>query len=156
MKEAMHLNSGIEGSLNAQEIVGRRVLSNQGKEIGKVSEIRIDPENFRIVGIRINRGLLDDDLFLGSEYIKGFSKDGVLLKTTPFTELIGMKVFDVHGKEVGTVKGVHRSDKTNNIVSFVVGRGFGRKDLIIPKESIETVGQNIVLTETPQTAHLTA
>ena len=148
MKEARHKQ--IEGTVNANDIKGTRVLTNQGKEIGKVAELRLDPQELHLAGILIKRGLIEEDLFVGSEYIKGISDKGVVLKMTPYTELVGMKVFDINGKEIGKVKQVNRFDKTNGVVSIVVDRGFGKRDLLIQKESIDTVGENIILAQSTE------
>src|SRR3989344_4668104 len=109
---------GIEGTVNAEDVKGSKVLTNQGKEIEKVVELRIDQDNFSLAGILVRRGIITEDLFVGSEYIKGISTEGIVLKMTPYTELVGMKVFDAHGKEIGKVKEVNRIGTTNNMVSL--------------------------------------
>lgn len=148
MEQIVNRHIPIHGSVRANEVVGKKVLARSGKKIGSVDTIYIDPQSLSIIGIKVNKGLLGVDQFIGSEYIKTMNDKGTVLNITPATEYLGMKVFDSRGKEIGKIKEVRRQGKTNVITSIVVDRGLLKKDLLLDRESIEIVGDGVMLNET--------
>ncbi|MDP2666663.1 MAG: PRC-barrel domain-containing protein [Candidatus Diapherotrites archaeon] len=132
-------------SVKVKEILGEKVLSHSGEEIGKVKDIYLSPDSLVVEGIRIDRGLVEEDQFIGREYIQKMTKEGVILLVHPVTELEGVKVFDNMGKEIGKVKEVNRVADSNEIATLVVDRGLGKPDLIVPSGRIDHVDQNVFL-----------
>jgi hypothetical protein len=71
-------------------------------------------------GIIVKRGLITTDLFISKNSIKNMSEEGVELLATPFVESIGIKVFDVSGKQIGVVKSIKHVDNSHKIISIVI------------------------------------
>jgi hypothetical protein len=47
-------------------------------------------------------------------------KDGIELLATPFVETIGIKVFDVNGKQIGIVKSISRGNNPSRMISIII------------------------------------
>ena len=73
--------------------------------------------------------------------------DAVILKMTPVTELIGLKVYDSTGKDVGKVTKVNRSRMTNHLLSIVVESEEIEEKIIINSDYIAAKGEAIMLKE---------
>ena len=127
-------------------IVGRKVLTKDGKKIGKVTSVHINPRKLTIEGIILNPGLFDAYQYIGANYINSITDEGVVLNILPVTEYVGIKVFDFTGKEIGKVKEVNRSKQTNTLLSILVSRS-GKEDVLIRADYIAAAGENIVLKE---------
>lgn len=138
-------NRGMNDTLRANELSGKKVLSSHGKEIGKIKEICIDKDSWDFRGIIVHRGIIEQDLYVGKNYIQDMGKDSVLLKVVPYTEYPSMRVIDSKGKEVGRVKKVHRAGKSNHTVSMIIDRGLGKKDLVIQEDEVSNIGETVVL-----------
>lgn len=136
---------GLDSTVSAEELKGKRVVTKNGKDIGKIAEIRINPSDFSFAGIKVNRGLLEIDSFIGREYIDSISHDGAVLSITPVTDYLGVKVFDADGKQVGKVKEIRREGTSNNILEIVVDRGLLKSDIVVSKSDLRTVGEGIIL-----------
>jgi sporulation protein YlmC with PRC-barrel domain len=127
-------------------IVGRKVLTKDGKKIGTVKSVHIHPRELTIEGILIDPGFFDAYQFIGAGYIGSITDEGIVLNIIPVTEYVGVKVFDFRGKEIGKVKEVNRSKQTNTLLSILVDRN-GKEDVIIRADYIAAAGKNIVLRE---------
>ena len=138
-------NMEAHGSIRLADALNKKVLSDSGREIGKISDIRIDPDSLEVAGISVKRGILARDMFVARRYIQSLGDQGAILKITPVTQYKGMKVFDLHGKEVGSVKEVRAVGSTNNAVSLVVDRGITRKKLVIDKSDVMAIGESVLL-----------
>ncbi|MBI4044992.1 MAG: PRC-barrel domain-containing protein [Candidatus Diapherotrites archaeon] len=145
MREIKESKLDYELTIRADDLKGKRVLAKNGKEIGKISEIRLDPGTFSFTGIKVNRGLLELDAFIGKEYIDSVSADGAILNITPVTDYEGLKVFDSDGKPVGKVREIRREGNTNNISAIVVDRGILKNDVVLSKSDVKSVGESIIL-----------
>lgn len=145
MREIKESKVDFDLTIKTDDLKGKRVLAKNGKEIGKISEVRLDPESFSFAGIKVNRGLLELDAFIGKEYIESVSMDGAILNITPVTDYEGLKVFDADGKPVGKVKEIRREGNTNNISAIVVDRGLLKNDLVLSKSDVKNVGESIIL-----------
>ncbi|MBI2572388.1 PRC-barrel domain-containing protein [Candidatus Woesearchaeota archaeon] len=135
------------GLLVTKDIEGKKVIDRSGKEIGVVKAIHIDPITLHVEGITISKGLFNDSDYVGSEYITAITNKAALLSIVPITEYLGKKVFDSKGNELGKVKEIHRTNKTNNVLSITVDRGFLKQDLVVGDHAIDSIGENIRLNE---------
>ena len=133
-------------TIEVSEVVGRKVLTKDGKKIGKVTSVHINPKKLTIEGIVINPGFFDAYQYIGANYIDSITGEGVVLNILPVTEYVGIKVFDYTGKEIGKVKEVNRSKQTNTLLSILVDRS-GKEDVLIRADYIAAAGENIVLKE---------
>lgn len=145
MTEIKNTSMKKENTLKLEEIRGRKVIDDRGKEIAKVKEIHIDPKTLRVEGMTIDGGLFRENDYIGRGYICSISDEAVVLCETPLTEYIGMKVLDSEGKDMGKVKEVYRSRKTNAAYSLIVDQGIGKDDLTVPGSMIDKVAENIML-----------
>jgi sporulation protein YlmC with PRC-barrel domain len=121
--EEITLKNALLNSIKASDLIGKGVLTAEGKLIGKVGEILISPKDFCLSGIVVKRGLIATDLFISQNYIKNFNIGGVELLVAPLVETVDIKVFDVNGKQIGKVKSIKRIDDSNKILSIVIDQG---------------------------------
>ena len=87
--------------MEMKEILGKKVLTKEGTNIGKIRSIRIHPTKLTIEGIEVDTGLFKVDKYIGKNYIKTMTSQGAILKINPIEEIIGHQVFDSTGKSVG-------------------------------------------------------
>lgn len=133
-------------TMELSDLVGRKVLTKDGQNIGKVKSVHIHPKELTMEGIVIDPGFFDAYQFIGAGYIGSITDEGVVLNIHPVTEYVGVTVFDYTGKEIGKVKEVYRSKQTNTLLSMLVSRS-GQEDVIIRADYIAAAGKNIVLKE---------
>lgn len=145
MQEIRKMDKEHDSGLRVQELKGKKVLDSNGKEIGSIMEIRLDPKTLNLDGIEMDRGFFGTDTFIGRKYIASLSLEGGVLNMSPVTDYKGMKVFDSSGKEVGTVKEVRTTGSTNEISAIVVGTGLLNNDSIFSKSDVQGVGESIML-----------
>lgn len=134
-----------DSGLKMQSLLGKKVHDSNGKEVGAVTEIRLDPKTLNLDGIEIDRGLFGKYTFIGRRYISTLSEEGAVLNMTPVADYKGLKVFDSNGKEIGTVKEVQTEGSTNNISAIVVGTGVLKDDMVFSSSDVSGVGKNIML-----------
>lgn len=113
---------GFEGAIRAGDLIGKKVINNDGKQIGKIGELLIDSNDLCLRGIIVKRGLIATDIFINQNSIKNLNKDGVELLPTPFIESTKIKVFDGEGKCIGTVKSIKRHDTSSKIISIIINQ----------------------------------
>lgn len=145
MQEIRKMSKEYDSGVRAHELKGKKVLASNGKDIGTIQEIRLDPKTMDLDGIEIDRGFFGNDTFIGRKYITSLSGDGAVLNMTPVTDYKGLKVFDSTGKDVGTVKEVRTEGDTNNISAIVVGTGILTNDVVFSKSDVRGVGDSIML-----------
>lgn len=134
--------------LEAKSVIGKKVLTPSGEEIGKVGDLYMNPDTLEVEYIKISKGLFSRDYYVHRRYISAVSDESAMLSVVPVEEFKGKKVFGSEGKEVGSVKEVNRLEGTNTLVSLVVDRGIGHKELHIAENDISSLGENVVLSET--------
>ncbi|MCX6770436.1 MAG: PRC-barrel domain-containing protein [Candidatus Micrarchaeota archaeon] len=148
MQEIRVMNKAYNSGIKMQSLLGKKVRDSSGKEIGSVTEIRLDPATLNLDGIELDRGLFGTYTFIGRKYITSLTEEGVVLNMSPVMDYKGMKVFDSNGKEVGTVKAVQTERNTNNISAIVVGTGILKNDaddLVFSNSDVRGVGESIML-----------
>ena len=134
----------IEGSITSDDILGKNVIDSQGGLAGVAEKLFIDPHTLNVIGIEVDKGVLHKGLTIGKGYIKKITPHAIFLNTTIVYEMKGMQVFDVNGAHVGKVKSIDMYGMKNAIKGIEVGHRMGR-NLLVPKEVIMTVGENIML-----------
>ncbi|MFA6065043.1 MAG: PRC-barrel domain-containing protein [archaeon] len=145
MKEIREMNKEFNSGIKIRELMGRKVMALNGKEVGKILEIRLDPKTLNLDGIEMDRGFFGTDTFIGRNYIESMSDEGAVLNITPATDYKGFHVLDSTGKEVGKVKEIRTQGHTNNITAIVVGTGLLNNDVIFTKSDVKSVGESIML-----------
>ena len=79
------------------------------------------------------------------EKISKITPYAVFLSIIPAYDFKGLAVYDPDGKKVGVVKNVILFGKTNQVKTLVIRSGFLRKELEIPSELIDIIGQSVFL-----------
>jgi len=147
MKEIKHKSLALNESKDIRDILGKKVLTKDGKNIGKIRTIRIDPKDLTIEGIEVDTGLFKIDQYFGKNYIKTLTEQGAILKITPVDDIIGHTVFDSTGKSVGEIKSIKRSKKTNKLLSIKMYSDLYKEELTIDADYIASCGESCILKE---------
>ena len=145
MKEIRETHKLFNSGIKVNELKGKKVMALNGKEVGKITEVRLDPKSFDLDGIEMDRGFFALDTFIGRNYIESLSDEGAVLNMTPVTDYKGLHVMDSTGKEVGKVKEIRTEGNTNNISAIVVGTGLLNNDVVFTKSDVKSVGDSIML-----------
>lgn len=145
MKEIREKNKLFNSGIKVNELKGKKVMALNGKEVGKITEVRLDPKTFDLDGIEMDRGFFALDTFIGKNYIESLSDEGAVLNITPVTDYKGLHVMDSTGKEIGKVKEIRTEGNTNNISAIVVGTGLLNNDVIFTKSDVKSVGESLML-----------
>lgn len=145
MQEIRQINKAHNSGIKVNELKGKKVMALNGKEVGKIIELRLDPKSLSLDGIEMDRGFFGIDTFIGRNYITSLSAEGAVLNMTPVVDYKGLHVLDSTGKEVGKVKEVRTEGQTNNISAIVVGTGMLNNDVVFSKSDVKSVGESIML-----------
>lgn len=143
--EIKHKSKPLEKTVEISKILGKDVISKDGKRLGTIENVHIHPTNLTVEGIRVKRGMFAMDDYIGKNYIQSLTQSGAVLKILPVKDMMGLEVFDMNGKRIGKIKTITRSKKTNTIVSFTVERGFRKKDAAFSGKDIKEVGKGVIL-----------
>lgn len=147
IKEIKHKSLSLSVSKDIRDVLGKKVLTKDGKNIGKIRTIRIDPKDLTIEGIEVDTGLFKIDQYFGKNYIKTITEQGAILKITPVDDIIGHTVFDSTGKSVGEIKSIKRSKKTNRLLSITMYSDLYKEDVNIDADYIASCGESCILKE---------
>ena len=145
MQEIRQLNKEYNSGVRVMSLISKKVRDSNGKDVGYVTEVRLDPQTLAFDGIEIDRGLFGNYTFIGRKYITALSDDGAVLNMSIATDMKGMKVVDSSGKEVGTVKDVQTEGASNDMSAIVVGNGVFKSDVVFPKSDVRGVGESVIL-----------
>jgi sporulation protein YlmC with PRC-barrel domain len=147
MEQIKHKTLPFKDTIQVKNIIGTKVLTNDGNAIGKVRAIHVHPQELTIEGIQVDTGWFEIDQYIDTNYIQSMTGDAVVLKMTPVTKLVGLNVYDALGKDIGKVINVHRSRMTNKLLSVTVQYGETGEELVITADYIATTGHAVMLKE---------
>ena len=147
IEETKHKSLPLNKTAEVKEIIGKKVLSKDGKNIGKIKTIRIDPVDLTIEGIEVDTGLFKVDEYYGKNYIKTLTEQGAILKINPIEDVIGLTVYNSTGQNVGEVKDVKRSKKTNKLISITIYSDLYKENITIDADYISSCGDGCILKE---------
>ncbi|MBU1941403.1 MAG: PRC-barrel domain-containing protein, partial [Candidatus Thermoplasmatota archaeon] len=147
IKEIKHKSLPLDKSIELKDILGKKVLTKDGKNLGKIRSVRMHPEKLTIEGIEVDAGLFKIDWYIGKNYIKRITDQGAMLKIDPVDEIIGHQVFDSTGKNIGEIKSVNRSKKTNKLLQIIVYSDLYQDNIEIDSHYIENCGDSCILKE---------
>jgi len=135
----------IEKTLDIGGLTGKRVLSKTGYVVGRIYEIRINPQNMKIEGILVKSasGRL---LYIGESYIDRVTNEAIILNIEVTVLLREKKVITGDGRIIGKVRKTMRKGDTNELESIIIG-AFLKRDIEIPKSAIKTINKSIILNE---------
>ncbi|XDD50781.1 hypothetical protein AB3N59_03000 [Leptospira sp. WS92.C1] len=121
--------------------LGKNVLSKSGENSGRLIDIRFLSGNLAgiIVLKRFRR------IYFSKEHLKPDSKDRLLLKIDPPSNLLGKRVYDKNARLLGSVSSIQVSPGTWKLIRFWVKKfPFSPKIEFYPQD-IETSLKNILL-----------
>jgi sporulation protein YlmC with PRC-barrel domain len=145
MMEFKALEFPDEQLVTANGIIGNKVIALNGDHIGKIDDLYINPKDLNVEAVKVNKGILKCDLYVGKNYINRLDGDAALLNITPLEEIVGKDVYDSNGKKIGTVWKVKSIGATNKLVSIVVSQEDCKIDLDISEDKVKSVGESILL-----------
>jgi len=147
MKEIKHKSLPLNEAPDIKEVIGKKVLTKDGKTIGKIRTIRIDPKDLTIEGIEVDTGLFKIDQYFGKNYIKTITEQGAILKITPVDDIVGHTVYDSTGKSVGEIKSIKRSKKTNRLLSITMYSDLYKDNVTVDADYVASCGESCILKE---------
>jgi sporulation protein YlmC with PRC-barrel domain len=147
MKEIKHKSLSLDEATDIREVLGKKVLTKDGKNIGKIRTIRIDPKDLTIEGIEVDTGIFKIDQYFGKNYIKTITEQGAILKITPVDDIVGHNVYDSTGKSVGEIKSIKRSKKTNRLLSITIYSDIYKGEITVDADYIASCGVSCILKE---------
>ena len=140
-----------EQTRDAKAVLGKRVLAKNGSVVGKVKQVRLDPQHRNLQGVVVSRGLFRSSLYVSEEYISRLTPQAVILTINPACLMRGRVVVSSDGKRFGTVKEVSREQETNNVVVYLVKRYlFWVYEL--PADEVAKANRSLVLKKTYEQA----
>lgn len=147
MKETKHNTIPFEETIEVGAVIGKKVLTDDGKKIGKVKSLHIHQSDLSVEGVLVDPGMFEPVQYIDKGYIKSITTEGVILKVTPVTDFIDKLVYDSTGKKIGKVIVINRGKKTNTLLSITVKRNDKGDDQIIMADYISVVGEAVMLKE---------
>jgi len=147
VKETKHKSLNLSEAPDIKDVLGKKVLTKDGKNIGKIKTIRIDPKDLTIEGVEVDTGLFKIDQYFGKNYIKTITEQGAILKINPVDDIVGHTVYDSTGKSVGEIKSIKRSKKTNRLLSITMYSDLYKDDVTVDADYIASCGDGCILKE---------
>ncbi|MBM9501108.1 hypothetical protein JWG44_12680 [Leptospira sp. 201903071] len=121
--------------------LGKNVLSKSGENSGRLIDVRILSGN--LSGIVVLKGFRK--IYFSKEYLKSDSKERILLKIDPPSNLLGKRVYDKNARLLGSVVSIQVSPGSSKLIRFWVRKfPFSPKIEFYP-EDIETSIKNVLL-----------
>ena len=136
--------------ITSDDPLGKDVVDPEGRFIGVVEKVLIDPKTLDLMGIDIDKGFFKKGHSLGKSYVSHVTPYAVFLSVQVAYELKGKLVFDKDGRELGAVVDVTLIGGKNNVREIIVKRGFFGKKITIPHEYIKMKGENVILNLTEE------
>ena len=133
-----------EDAVDVRKLIGQRVLTKRGFNIGRVSEMRINPKTCALEGVFISRGLFRKPVYIGTSYFDRISEKAIILKIEPSILLKGKNVISAEGKKLGRIREIMRKGDTNEIEEITV-HSFFKGDTKIKPSEIATIGASDIL-----------
>jgi sporulation protein YlmC with PRC-barrel domain len=138
-------NTEINDIIVDRAIIGRKVFAKTGEEIGVVKELFINPKNFSVKAINVYKGPFKFEHYIGREYIENFGTDGIILNIIPLEDIVGKKVIDSDGREIGKVKGFDKLELTNKMLSLIISPGVTKDNFVIGPKEIKRIEKSVML-----------
>lgn len=135
----------VDSFLTTDDILGKDVIDASGSFLGVVDKLFVDPDLIQITGISIDKGFLKNGFHVGVDTIKEIRDHAIFLKITPAATIRRMRVFDIDGKIIGTVKNVITLPNRNTIKEIIVKSHLFGKVLHVTPDFIKLVGDNVLL-----------
>ncbi len=93
-----------DGRTTFNKLKGMKVYDADGKVFGHVSDIEINKSTLSPTKLVIHKGFFGEYLRINLKYIEKIARDAIHLWISPIKNLVGAKVLDSEGEEIGEVK----------------------------------------------------
>jgi sporulation protein YlmC with PRC-barrel domain len=147
MEQIKHKTLPFEKTVDMQSLIGKKVLSKDGKKIGKVKSFHLHPKDLTVEGFKVDPGWFEADHYIGGNYVDRITDEAIILSMVPVTEYVGLIVHDADGKKIGKISAINRSKKTNKLLSVTVNSDHHDEDLQISSDYISAIGHSVMLKE---------
>lgn len=98
-----------EGRTTFNRLKGAKVFSTDGELFGHLDDLEVNSSTLNPTHIIVHKGFFGGDVRINLKYVESVSPDGIRLWISPVEELVGAKVYDKDGKEMGIVKEAEKS-----------------------------------------------
>ncbi|MFP4001471.1 MAG: PRC-barrel domain-containing protein [Candidatus Natronoplasma sp.] len=102
-------NGSQEGRTTFNKLRGMDVYDSEGESFGHVHDIEINKTTLNPTKLIIHKGFFGEYMRINLKYIDKITEDSIHLWISPAQNLIGTKVIDSKGDEMGEVKEAERS-----------------------------------------------
>ncbi|TGK34340.1 hypothetical protein EHQ12_16560 [Leptospira gomenensis] len=120
---------------------GRNVLSKTGENSGRLIDVRF--RSGALSGIVVLKRFRR--IYFSKEHLKTDSKERLLLKIDPPSNLLGKRVYDKNARLLGTVVSIQTAPGSPKLVRFWVRKFPVSPKLELYPEDIETSLKNVLL-----------
>ncbi len=149
------------------ELVGKPVVSaDTGERIGKVSDVLLDAQSRRMLGVVVSAGLFAGEQVLPYEDVQTIGKDALVarsaggvvgpkgwraqgLDTLRTSALTGRRVLSTSGRSLGELHDLQVDEQAGTVEAFEVAvaamGGLVRRRALLPRVDGVTVGADAVL-----------
>jgi sporulation protein YlmC with PRC-barrel domain len=137
----------LDKAITSDDVLGKDVIDSAGHIVGIAEKLLLDPNNFEVVGVGVDKGFLRSGLVIGKAYLEKVTPFAVFLNTRIAYEMRGMDVFDKHGVFLGKVKDVALKEDKNILdhISVSFGGSLSSKSCDVPANYVSSIGYNIFL-----------
>lgn len=153
--------------LKTQDIVGKPVISLQGKETGNVLRVIVNPADKTVAGLTLStRGLFNGEKGVEFSAIRSFGDYAVIVESSeaimpldslPLIEkfirdykIYNMRVVTPQGKFIGSVDDFYFNAETGLIEKYILSGGLIRNlfkgKASIPAETVTLIGKDLIIT----------
>ncbi|HIH05449.1 TPA: hypothetical protein HA228_04495 [Candidatus Woesearchaeota archaeon] len=146
IEEVRESSLPLERTFSLRSLLGARVLSKNGKVIGKVANVNIDRKTMKVQGLVIMCSPLFKRIYIDQRYFERMTPESVVLSIEPSVLLRGKKVITYDGQALGKVRDVVRVDHSNTIRALTVKPLF-RGEFSIAIKDIRLIGTSVILRE---------
>jgi uncharacterized protein YrrD len=153
--------------LRYEQVKGLRLITvHEGKEIGKVDDLFVDPDGRKVRWLRVHTGgLFGNREWVATEAIHGVGPNAFMVNSeddvraredAPAAEelakadrrLIGTPVITEDGKSLSKVEDYEFDGESFAVTSLILPPGMGTEDghfLVIPIERVVTIGEDLII-----------
>ncbi len=93
-----------DGRTTFNKLKGMKVYACDGEVFGHVSDIEMNKSTLNPTKLVIHKGFFGEYLRINLKYVEKITRDAIHLWISPIKNLVGNKVLDGNGEEIGEVK----------------------------------------------------
>ncbi len=102
-----------DGRTTFKKLKGIKVYSSNGQHFGHVTDLEMNRSTLNPTHLIVHKGFFGGHIRVNLKYIDSITPEGIKLWISPVAELLGAKVKDVEGKEMGVVNEAEKNAEGN-------------------------------------------